>query len=38
MEGDEEAFSPNSREVVATFKNLLRQKAAEAAGLSQELD
>ncbi|KAL6741795.1 hypothetical protein Aduo_015014 [Ancylostoma duodenale] len=38
MEGDEEAFSPTSREVVTTFKNLLRQKAAEAAGLSQELD
>ncbi|EYB82277.1 hypothetical protein Y032_0363g3534 [Ancylostoma ceylanicum] len=38
MEGNEEAFSPDSRAVVANFKNLLRQKAAEAAGLSQELD
>ncbi|ETN76247.1 hypothetical protein NECAME_11814 [Necator americanus] len=38
MEKDEEAFTPNSREVVTTFKNLLREKVAEVQALSKELD
>ncbi|VDM65894.1 unnamed protein product, partial [Strongylus vulgaris] len=37
MEEDGEGFSPNSREVFSTFKNLLRQKIA-ANAVSQELD